>query len=458
MLVTTFANRRRGSRRARAVIAGISALLVTATSARAADGGSSDRRFSLSGSNRSRYERLDPQFRAGYGDSDTQLAFQTSIVVKAGRGRFDFVAEIMDARAELTDEQSFVRGAVNALEPIQTYFSWSFDDLLKSGSQSTLRVGRMTLDIGKRRLLARSGFRHALATFAGADWAWQGKSGNAGRVFYFVPMNILPENTADLLQNEQELDRGERNTTIAGGYYLFAPWRDRSQADLSFMRYEANRPNGFDIDTLAVRVFRPNARGAMNYEFDGGLQRGHSAESGASTWSKHRAYFAHADVGFTFDMPRALNLTLQYDRASGDATPGDGTNERFNTLFGERSFEFGPTGIYGPFVRSNIDSLGVRATLTPAPHWRIAFAYRNFDLAERRDAWVGSGFRDATGQSGDSLGQQLEAAFNWTVIPDRLSLDTGFTHVRSGEFAKNSAGSAFRGDPRYFYAAVTTRF
>ena len=85
-------------------------------------------------------------------------------------------------------------------------------------------------------------------------------------------------------------------------------------------------------------------------------------------------------------------------------------------------------------------------------------AYRNFRLGAARDAWVGSGWRDTTGQAGRSLGRQLEASFNWTTIPDRLSIETGFADLHSGRFVKQTAGAAYRGSARYFYTAIITNF
>jgi hypothetical protein len=149
---------------------------------------------------------------------------------------------------------------------------------------------------------------------------------------------------------------------------------------------------------------------------------------------------------------------LQYDRATGDKGPNDNRVERFNTLFGERSFDFGPTGIYGIAARSNLISPGLRLTIEPAPRWECEFAYRYLRLDRSRDAWVGSGWRDPTGGAGTAIGRHLEASFEWSAIAERLTVETGFAHLASGRFAKQAAGPAFRGDPSYFYASVTTRF
>jgi hypothetical protein len=460
----TLPSRTRSSRRASLITASLLALLaaLSARSSHGAEDDSAEGLVDLRGSHRTRYERLAPQYRAGFGGSDTVLALQTSLVLETKGERFSFLGEILDARAALNDTDSFLAGVVNTLEPIQTHLTWRFagDD----NSDSSLRFGRMTIDLGKRRLLARSNFRHSVASFTGADWQWQSARGTRARAFYVLPMRTLPDTAAEQLDNDPELDRGARDTTLWGAYYLSAPRADRTQFELSFLTLDSARGAGeippLDIRTLSVRVFRPVPRRGLNYEVEAGLQRGESTALQSNTLRllDHDAYYAHAEIGYAFDVAWTPNLLLQYDRASGDRDPSDARNERFNPLFGERRFDTGPTGIYGAFQRSNIATPGVRLTFNPAPRWRAMVAYRRFLLDAARDAWVGSGWRDATGQAGRSLGRQIEASFTWAAIPERLSIETGAALVDSGRFSEQTAGAAFRGSPRYFYAAVSTSF
>jgi hypothetical protein len=437
--------------------------LPTARALGADDAAEKSGAIELRGSHRARYERLAPQYRAAFGGSDTTLALQTSLALEADWQRLSFVGEILDARAELNDSDSVFSGVVNTLEPVQTYLTWKIGATPNDGD-SSLRLGRMTIDLGKRRLLARSSFRHAVASFTGADWQWQSSRGSRARAFFVVPMRTLPSTPAELLDNEAEIDRGTRDTVLWGGYYLSAPRADRSQIELSFLTLDSDRGTGeiaaLDVDTLSLRVFRPVPRSGLNYEIEAGIQRGQSTALQGSVLRMldHDAYYAHAEIGYAFDVPWTPNLLLQFDRASGDRDPNDARSERFNPLFGERRFDTGPTSIYGPFQRSNIASPGVRLTFNPAPRWRAMVAYRSFRLDAARDAWVGSGWRDATGQAGRSLGRQLETSFTWNTIPDRLTTEVGLAHTHLGRFVEQTAGAAFRGAPRYFYVTLATTF
>jgi hypothetical protein len=100
----------------------------------------------------------------------------------------------------------------------------------------------------------------------------------------------------------------------------------------------------------------------------------------------------------------------------------------------------------------------VRLTFRPAPKWQAMLSYRALLLEAPRDGWIGSGWRDTTGAAGDSIGDHVEGSFTWAAIQDRLTFETGFGHVSAGRFAEQTAGPAFRGDPQYYYFALTTTF
>jgi hypothetical protein len=415
--------------------------------------------FEFSGTQRTRYETLDPQFRAGFSDSDHAIALQTTLVFDWRRESWHVGGEIMDSRSYGVDSGSFANGTTtNALEPIQAFVAWRHD-------ASTFRIGRVTQDFGKRRLVARSRYRNTVTSFAGLDWARTGADGRAAHAFHWVPMRALPADQESVLDNEYQHDQGLRGSSITGFFYQFAalPNRHRLESYVFDAEAEAGADPAiaFDLVTVGARAYRAPQTAEWNYEIEAVLQSGNSGgivDGVARSDLDHRSSFLHFEVGYQFDVPGSPNLMFQYDRATGDENPADARIDRFNTLFGARRFDFGPTGIYGIAARSNIDSPGVRLTLRPHPRLQAMLAYRSLRLESARDGWIGSGWRDASGAAGSSIGRHLEGSFTWAAIPDRLSVETGFAHLWAGRFASRSAGAAFRGDPRYFYAAVTTTF
>lgn len=422
-------------------------------------------RFDFSGSHRTRYESLEDVFRPGLDENDHALAVQTSLRFDARLDKVQLFAEILDSRFFLEDEGSFINsGLVNSLEPVQAYVAWRFDGALQDSSQSTLRVGRMTLDLGKRRLVARSRYRNAPTSFLGADWDWHGADGRVVHALYFRPMRNLPNDLEGLLDDEFELDRATRDAAFAGFFYQLPPFARKSVLEVYAFDFDfdaADLTAAVDLTTAGARAYRAPARGAWNYEIEAVLQRGESGGTFAGVVRpdlEHRAHLLHLEAGYQFDTAWQPNVVLQYDLASGDEDPTDATLERFNTLFGARRFDTGPTDGYGAFARGNIDAAGVRVTFRPKPRWQGMLHYADYRLAEARDGWIGAGWRDPTGAAGTSVGRQVEGSFAFTAIDNRLTFETGFAYLELDRFAEQTMGPNLRGNPTAFYAGLTTTF
>jgi hypothetical protein len=101
----------------------------------------------------------------------------------------------------------------------------------------------------------------------------------------------------------------------------------------------------------------------------------------------------------------------------------------------------------------------MRATCTSALARCLALCVAAGSIgAAAAQGGIGSGRRDTTGAAGNSIGRHLEGSFTWAAIPRRLSVETGFAQLSAGRFAEQTAGAQFRGDPQYFYLAVTVTF
>ncbi|MGR9108196.1 MAG: alginate export family protein, partial [Gammaproteobacteria bacterium] len=217
-----------------------------------------------------------------------------------------------------------------------------------------------------------------------------------------------------------------------------------------------------NLSTPGIRWFRIPQVNEFDFELESAVQTGtsHASTSASDTRNlDHLAYFGHVALGYTFEVPWSPRLVLQYDYASGDENPFDGKNGRFDTLFGARRFEFGPTSLWGAFARSNINTPGIRTELKPTANLSGYIAYRSFWLAEKRDAWTGAGLQDPTGRSGSFIGQQIEASLRWNAIQNLLTLETGWAHLFKGRFAKDAPGAPRdTNDADYFYAQTTVAF
>lgn len=416
--------------------------------------------LSITAQHRVRYGYLHDQFRATRTGSGQMLALRTLLHVRLDvTDGFTAGVELMDSRAYLADSSIAVSTAhVNAVELLQAY--GSFTAAWPWGGSSNLRFGRITMDVGSRRFVARNRFRNTLNAFTGVDWEWKGDKAQRLRAFYTLPVLRLPRIPIEARNNEIEIDEESFNVNFWGLHYgAELPWGDRGEIYI-FGLHEKDAPErptrNRQIFTPGFRILRQAKTGELDYEIETALQFGDSRllASGLGRDLDHFAHFHHAELGYTFDAPWSPRLVAQYDYASGDDDPNDGANGRFDTLYGARRFDFGPTGIYGPFARSNINTPGVRLQLRPAPRVTTFLAFRAYWLASKRDFWTTSGVRDVSGNSGSFVGSQVEMRLRWEVVPGNVRLETGVAHLFAGEFMNNAPNSNGQGDATYVYTQL----
>jgi len=147
------------------------------------------------------------------------------------------------------------------------------------------------------------------------------------------------------------------------------------------------------------------------------------------------ASFEHIQVGYTFDLPWDPRLLLQYDYATGGTTSG--TSKSFDTLFGARRWEYGPTGILGLFARNNISSPGTRFFVVPHRDVAAFVAYRAWWMANGTAPWKSANLVDPTGKSGDFLGHTVELSARWDAH-ENVAIEGGWTYFMKGNFARNA--------------------
>ncbi|MFC6635672.1 alginate export family protein [Microbulbifer taiwanensis] len=412
-------------------------------------------RWQLAGSYRVRFETLDNSFRANMAGSDQLLVSRLLVGIK-GRGEHVFgEIEVGDSRA-WQDDSSTPLGTddVNTLEPLQAYIGW------RAGPSSNLalKAGRMTLDIGSRRLVARNRFRNTLNTFDGvhADWrrgAWYWQA------IYTRPVRRLPGERDKLDTNEQQTDRSHSGTRFWG---LHSSYNGSGSRRLEAYLFALGEKDGADlstrkraIKTLGVRLLKPASPDSWDYEMEAAYQFGESrATAGAADIAEldHRAVFAHFHYGYQFADRWASRILLQADYASGDDDPLDSENNRFDTLYGARRFEFGPTGIYGAFARGNILSPGLRWQFRGNDTLSGFLGYRAVWLASAGDALTTAGVRNSGADWERFVGQQLEVRLRFAPAA-RVRAEFGAAYLHKGPLLDQAA--AQRGDSTYWYSQLS---
>ena len=415
-----------------------------------------------------RFENLDGQFRAGrLGSSDQILLSRTTVTGEYRRDDASVVFEVLDARQALADSgSSLTSRVVNTANLQQLYATVKVNDFLQQENTLDLKLGRQTVDLGSRRVIARSTFSTAPTSFDGLHSALTLESGSRLQVFYLQPVPSSPTNLDDLLANRTVRDQRSDAIELWGMFSELPALAEGLRGDFYYIRLnekDTRSQSGTNrrLNHYGVRLFRPAAAEQLDFEIETVLQRGSSHATAARTDMRaldHQAYFLHADAGYSFAAAWNPRLQILFDYASGDENPLDGSMERVGDVYGERRFDFGPTSLYGTFARTNLVSAGYRINATPAAGMRLMVAHREFRLAESRDTWSGTGLRDTTGRAGRSLGQQLEARLQWDVVPGNLTLEGGFAWYAPSGFARRVGGAALESQTQYVYMQSVLTF
>ncbi len=439
-----------------AILAAILAAMMSIAQARAqsapADG------LTVSGTLRLRYELLEGQYRPGLPPRDDALTIQTAVAADYRTGPWTFSAELIDARGYLIDAPGAVSTSeVNALELSRASIRYATGPV-------ELTAGRFHLNLGSRRLSARNAFRNTINSFTGLRLDWRGVADDTLTAFYTLPHTRLPSDRAGLIDNQVRWDRESFDLTFWGAHYtrpdLFAGVA--LQANI-FGLNERDGDNGATRNrrllTMGARLHRAPHPGGWDLDMEGVLQTGTIRQSTAANAPLQdvRAFFAHAEIGYSSNLPGKPRLSVLFDIASGD-DPRTPDSTRFDTLFGARRWEFGPSGIFGALARTNIMAPGLRLEAAPAARWDVMALWRPTWLQDRRDRFGNAGPADASGASGRFVGHMIEVRIGHWLIDKKLRFEAGSALLTSGSVLDAAPNASGFGDTRYAYGQMTVSF
>ncbi len=458
--------------------------------------------------NRTRYESLSGAFKGSAGSTPQQrsqggdqvIAFQTDLWVQAKFKKFRVAAEFLDARtaAQDTGGNNAVPFPINnssadTLDFAQGYVDWADQNFLRSGLGTEIKAGRQTFDLGSRRLVARPVFRNTVNNFTGIrtrviDYDhWQFNAFVTVPVLRYPNYNSVTPNQN--LQNQQVWDHEDTNSWFAGGIFEGNNLYKNVNAELYL--YWLGEGDSSKNPTRNRRYFTPGVRyyikpskGHFDFQAEGMGQFGTVNYAATSTYANtqqtHEAWSSHIELGYSFDLPWSPRFFFEYDYASGSKNWANKSTSavdgRFDPLYGASDFDFGPTGIYGAFQRSNINSPGYKFNFSPRNDLEFSLQQRLVWLASDQDCWGGSTCTAATTPAlangkGSFVGDQLafRGRYNFN---SSLNFEAGWYHLFKGSFAETAKTTNSTGgtnglasgpstpgiDTDYFFVQTQLRF
>ncbi len=399
----------------------------------------------LSLASRARYETVGGRPRPGYATSEDAVLLRTGVAIEYGPGAVGIGGELIDSRAYDLDRRSFIRrDDINALEVPQAYIKVRLDGVLGPRGKIAVEAGRFLLNFGSGRLIATDEYRNTVNGFTGLRVDLEPDADTEFALFYVLPQEHLPSAAEDVRRNKVVWDRESFDRVLFGLHAQRKRLPGGLTGELAYYRLaERDAPGHPTADrrlhNLDARLAREPKTGTVDYDAEAVYQFGW-ASSGTEpekTPGRVSAGFAHAAIGYSFDTPLKLRLGLFYDVASGDRAGR--RFGRFDTLFGSRRDDLGPSGSYAMVARENISAPGIRAEVKPGKRFEVLADYRPIWLASRYDRFAG--VSDPSGRSGSFAGHQVEGRVRYWLIPDHLRLESNFALLRKGGFLRNAPGA-----------------
>ncbi len=373
--------------------------------------------------NQTRYEYRHQLRRPDFGD-DHDFLMRSRVYIGV-REIFDpvrFAFEFQDSR-EFNSELGPTTRDVDEADFLQAFVELYFADALGPGYPIQFRAGRMTLEYVDRRLVGRNRWRNTTNSFEGfrlrfgqpdADWQFD----------FFAVQPVEVRMTSP--------DRADEERWFYGLVGAWRRWSDTITLEPYYFILDEDRKDPTrddrEIHTMGVHGFGPIGKTNFDYDFDAAFQFG---EDGSR---KQRAFAFFGELGYTFEHAWKPRLSFSTMYATGDRNPNDSLSERFDRLFEVTH----PPSITDMFSWQNIIAPKLRLELRPTDKMRLTSSYGAYWLASDSDAWVIPGLRDRSGDSGDFVGQEIDATFRWQINP-RLELELGYAHFLPGGFAESVA-------------------
>jgi hypothetical protein len=422
--------------------------------------------WKISGTFRIRAEAIDGQFRPNLPDDDGLLSLRTTLFAEYDTGPVRIGAELFDSRGYLEYRRTSVgTSEINAFELGQAYLGFDLDSALGAGNNSTVTVGRFTMDDGSRRLIARNRFRNTINAFTGVHFEWRDRQDDRVSLFYALPHTRLPNEPEKIRDNDAEWDRESLHLRFFGGSLTKADVLYGGSLEVYVYRLYEDDTARFPtrnrrLVTPGIRLYHEPEPGRIDWDFEGVYQTGRvraSTRAADTDDLSVSAYFVHAEVGKTFKAPWSPRVALQYDRASGDKG-NPNTYNRFDTLFGARRGEYGPTSLYGAVQRANLSSPGIRLSAKPNPRLDGFVAYRALWRVTNADSFASTGITERSGDSGKFAGQQVEARVRYWLAPKIVRLEMGAAYLFKADFLRHAPNAPNDGDTAYGYVDLTFNF
>ena len=312
---------------------------------------------------RGRFENpIGPVRPPGYAHSYYlhRMRFKSGVKLPAG---FRLFAELQDSEELGFDQGPLPGSLVDTFDFRQAYLEY----VPVEHQRWRVRAGRQALAFGQTRLIGSSNWGNVGPSWDAADLAY---ARPGLRVEGFASSPVFPV--------VREFDVPHTWTKVSGVYSTFDKLVRNGLIDAYvFWKLQgegySHLPGGISSETWGFRAVGQLPL-RFDYNTETAIQRGRAGVNSVRAWAGHYA------AGYTLPK-KCPHLFAQYDYASGDGNPNDGTLSTFDQLY--PTYKWGSADGIG---WRNIQDPAIGADWNPRKPLTLFVAYHRFWLANRRDS------------------------------------------------------------------------
>jgi hypothetical protein len=306
-----------------------------------------------------------------------------------------------------------------------------FADLGSTKAPIAARVGRQELAYGEQRLLGHLAWVNTGRVWDGAKVSLRSKPAQVD-VFAASLVRFLPDTW----------DRSGFGNRLYGAYATVPALVPKASVEpFVFYRQDENLaselgPRGtLQQTTTGVRI-AGKLPAALDYGVEMALQRGSLVDDSISAWA------GHYQLRESLPGKGAVKLTTEYNFATGDPNPADGTRATFDQLYPTGHDKLGLADQVGwrntHHIREGFEFSPFKAT-------PVSVNYHSWWLAEKADGlYAASGARIAFvagGAASSHVGQEIDFQITRALTP-QLQLGVGYAHMFTGKFLEQATPGA----------------
>jgi hypothetical protein len=350
------------------------------------------------------------------------------------------------------------------LEPSQVFVERQLPSPFGADLAASLQFGRFAMNPGSRRLIASGDYSNTWNSYTGVRADFDLPAQGSATFFHVLPQRRMPDDAASLHAQRFQLDY-EGPGQQMWGVLLARPGAlpGGAQAELSYIGFRerdrgARATRDRQLQNLGLRALRDPAPGSGDYELEGIYQFGRVNADTSATAPRldARAWFVHAEAGYSFARAVRPRVSVEYDVATGDG-PGAGYR-RFDTLFGIRHPDLAPGGLYALLARANLRTAGLRLEIAPGDRIEMLAAVRAAWADRSTDGFSSAAIRDPSGAAGRFGGTQLDSRLRCWLLPKQLRMEINATWFRPGGLMRDAPHASGHGNTTYLAAALNYSF